>query len=359
MKIIMIIIGCLIMIFLFYVVIYSIWWSINTYGLSYYEKPLSERRNIKKKIIQYGKGFNLFCKVLGLIIGDNVVKAFPRYKDMSYPASWCPKRKIVKANNYKPQSEDIFITTQMRSGTTWTQQVVYEILSRGKGDLSDQGHLSLYAVSPWIESIIAVPVEKAPLIGEKRNRIIKTHLPSYLCPYSEEAKYIYIARHPVNCCASSYDWGIELGGPLMCSIKKWIDFFCSDLFPFKPWPIHIDGYWQWAENRGNVLFLHFEEMKQDLPQVIKKMADFLEYDLTDDEVSIVAEKASFKYMSENWELFEMSPPVPYSSDQPFFKSGAIKRKSPFSDDQKEKIYNYCKEKLKHSSYPFEKCYPDI
>lgn len=359
MKLILVLIGCLIFMYILYVVIYSIWWAKNFYGLSYYGKTLSERRDIKKKIIQYGKGFNLFCRILGLLLRDNIDKAFPRYKGMSFPAAFCPKKKIIKAKSYRPQSEDIFITTQMRSGTTWTQQVVYEILSRGKGDLSDQGHLSLYAVSPWIESVIAVPFEQAPLIGEKKNRIIKTHLPSFLCPYSEDAKYIYVARHPVSCCASSYDWGIELGGPLMCSIEKFIDLFCSDLFPFTPWPTHVDGYWQWAQNRRNVLFLHFEEMKQDLPQVIKKMSEFLEFDMIDDEVSIIAEKASFKYMSENWELFEMSPPAPYSSDQPFFKSGSLKRKSPFSDDQKEKIYHYCKEQIKNSSYPFEKFYPDI
>ena len=112
-------------------------------------------------------------------------------------------------------------------------------------------------------------------------------------------------------------------------------------------------------NRSNVFFLYFEEMKQDLPQIIKKMAEFLEYDLTDDEVSTIAEKSSYKYMSENWELFEMSFPVPYSSDQPFFKSGSLKRKSPFDYDQKKKIYDYCKEQLKNSSYPFEKIYPEI
>ena len=359
MKMIFITVGCLFIMYILYVAVYFIWWSRNFYGLSYYGKLLSERRNIKKKVIQYGKVLIPFQKILSLIIGDKLVTAMPQYEGMTYSSLFFPKKRIIMARSYKPQSEDIFIVTQQRSGTTWTQQIVYEILSRGKGDLGDRGHISLYAVSPWIESAIGVTIEKAPLVGEKKNRVIKSHLPSYLCPYSEDAKYIYIARHPVSCCASCYDWWTELAKPFMCSMEKFIDLFCSDQFTFSPWPKHVDGYWQWTQNKTNILFFHFEEMKQDLTKVIEKMTNFLGYDLTDGEVSMIAEKSSFKYMSEHWELFEMSPPMPYFSDQPFFKGGSLKRKNPFNDAQKKKIFNYCRDQLKNSSYPFDKFYPEI
>ena len=100
-------------------------------------------------------------------------------------------------------------------------------------------------------------------------------------------------------------------------------------------------------------------MKENLPDAIYKISNFLEYDLTDQEVPLIAEKGSYKYMSEHSELFEMSPPFPYFSDQPFFKSGSLKRKNPFNNNQKERIFNYCKQQLKHSSYPFEKFYPEM
>ena len=240
------------------------------------------------------------------------------YENVFLPWSFCPKRNVSRAVQYQPQPEGVFIATQIRSGTTWMQQFVYEILSRGKGDLSDEGHIHLYAVSPWLEARIGVSIEKAPLIGENTKRIIKTHLPSSLCPYDEEAQYIYVARHPVSCCASSIDWLSYLGGPLMPSRNILLDFFCSDQFLFSSWPEHVEGYWQWAQTRPNVLFLHFEEMKKDLTKIILKIAGFLGCKLTEDEISTITEKCSFAYMSAQAERFEMSPPTPFMSDEQGF-----------------------------------------
>lgn len=358
MKIVMIVVGCLIILYILYVVVYWIWWSRNINGLSYYGKSLSERRNLKRKIIRYGKFLNPFLTLFGIITRGNLLKKMPQYEEITIPPM-IPKNKMAAAKNYRPEYGDIFIASIQRSGTTWTQQIVYEIVSRGNGDLSDQGHVCLNAVSPWIESAQGVSIENAPLVGEKKNRIIKTHLPALLCPYSSDAKYIYVARNPVNCSASCYDWWRELTGPLMCSMEEFLDLFCSDKFTFSSWPKHVDGYWDMAQNRSNVLFLHFEEMKRNLPDVIKKLAQFMDYDLTDEEFTKILEKTSYAYMSKNQELFEMSPPLPYFSDQPYFKSGSLKREMPFDDSQKERIINYCKAQLKDSSYPFERFYPDL
>ena len=57
---------------------------------------------------------------------------------------------------------------------------------RGRGDLGDGGHIHMYATSPWIESAGSVRLEDAPRIGPEQRRIIKTHMPASLCPYSEE-----------------------------------------------------------------------------------------------------------------------------------------------------------------------------
>ena len=64
------------------------------------------------------------------------------------------------------------------AGTTWMQQIVYEIFYKRKGDLSDAGHRHLYAASPWIEAVDGVSMDEAPLHGAKGRRIIKTHLPA-------------------------------------------------------------------------------------------------------------------------------------------------------------------------------------
>ena len=77
-----------------------------------------------------------------------------------------------RARRYRPRSEDVFVVTQMRCGTTWMQQLVYQIVTRGAGDFDDHGHRHLYAISPWIDAVNSVSIDAAPLLGERPTRII-------------------------------------------------------------------------------------------------------------------------------------------------------------------------------------------
>ena len=81
-----------------------------------------------------------------------------------YEGVWGPPKVsspevFERARNYQPQPEDVFVATQMRCGTTWMQQVVYEIVNRGQGDLSDKGHGHLYAACPWIDGVNSVSLK--------------------------------------------------------------------------------------------------------------------------------------------------------------------------------------------------------
>ena len=58
------------------------------------------------------------------------------------------------------------------------------------------------------------------------------------------------------------------------------------------------GYWTRRE-QPNILFITFEEMKRDLPSVIRQTAEFLDKTLTEEEVERLADHLSFKYMKSN------------------------------------------------------------
>lgn len=335
------------------------WCTRNSLGLSYYGKPLAERIEFKKKVALLHKSIVPFLKLLNLIPKPKNPPFAPVYKGVVFPWFLCSEDSLEKAEQFEPRANDIIIATQQRSGTTWAQQLIYEILCRGKGDLSDHGHNHLYAVSPWLEALIGVPVEQAPIIGEQKRRIIKTHLPAFLCPYRENTRYIYIARHPASCCASCIDWYNYIAGPFVPEKNVEVDFFCSDNFFFSPWPKHVEGYWQWSHSRPNVLFLHFEELKADLPGVIRRIADFLNMQLSENEVALISGKCSFDYMSKHAYWFEMSPPTPFMpGEDGFFKSGSSQRFSSLEKSHREKIIDYCKTQLKEASYPIARFYPE-
>lgn len=339
---------------------YLRWERRNTGGMAYYGRTLAQRRALKQQIRRYAAPAKPLVRFLAM--GNQNAAAMPafEFEGVFGPPKVSSAEVFARAKNYRPQPEDVFVATQMRCGTTWMQQIVYEIVQRGQGNLGDDGHGHLYAACPWIDAINSVAMENAPLVGERPTRIIKTHLPTSLCPYSDQAKYIYVTRHPVGCFASIVDYNRTLLGPLMPDSEKLAEWFCSDRMYWLPWPKHVEGWWRWAESRNNVLFLHYEAMTADFAATLDRVAEFLGYRLTAEEKRLIGEKCSFQYMKNHEELFEMAPPNMFSvvSGQ-FLASGKASRHEDVTPAIREQILAYCRQSLSGASYPVQQFYPDL
>jgi hypothetical protein len=343
-----------------YLVWYLQWESSNVSGAAYFSKPSIERRVLKEQIRRYSTPAMPIVRLLAAIFRKNATMPHFDYQGVAGPPKVSAPEVFARAQRYEPGSIDVFVATQMRCGTTWMQQVVYEVVSRGQGDLSDRGYGHLYAVSPWIDGIYSVPLADAPLVGQKPTRIIKTHLPTSLCPYSAQAKYIYVTRHPVSCFASIVDYNRTLLGPLAPTVENLEAWFCSDRMYWLPWPTHVAGWWQWSRTRANVLFVHYEDMSRDFAETLDHVAGFLGYRLTADEKRRITEKCSFRFMSEHEEMFEMAPPTMFSvSRGRFLASGRLRRHDDVKPAVRQRIAEYCGRALSESDYPVHRFYPDL
>jgi hypothetical protein len=57
------------------------------------------------------------------------------------------------------------------------------------------------------------------------------------------------------------------------------------------------GFWE-LRDRPNVLFLTYEQMKQDLPAAVRRIAALLAIDLTPGELDAVVQQAGFTQMKQ-------------------------------------------------------------
>ncbi len=347
--------------YLAYVAVAMIYFERKTRGDNYFALPLAERG---KMIARLKKHARFIRPAFELAMKIHRPKAPPmmRYGDVTGPAIMTTKKSYAATKNYQPGEEDIFVATQMKCGTTWMQQIVFEILHRGEGDLSDDGYRHMYALSPWIETspLCSVPMERAPLVGQRGNRIIKTHMPAKLCPYSEGAKYIYVTRHPVSCFSSCYDFFQLLAGPLSPTRENVLRWYCSDDMWWQAWPDHVEGWWRRSQECSNVLFLHYEEMKTDLTAAVSRVAGFLHCPLTPEELEKVVQKSSFEYMKEHEAYFEMHAPNIFSvtaGEGRFMQAGTIDRYRDTGEMEGETIMTFCRERLREASYPLDHYYP--
>jgi hypothetical protein len=343
-----------------YVVWYFRWEASETSGVAYYGRTLAERQGLKRRIRRYSLPALPLVRLLSrAATGQKGLPSFS-YEGVSGPMKASSPEVFARAKKYQPTPEDIFVATQMRCGTTWMQQVVYQIVTRGEGVFSDEGLRHLYAASPWIDAVNSVSMEAAPLVGKPGVRIIKTHLPVELCPYSPHAKYIYVARHPVSCFASIVDFNRSMVGPFLPRIAGLAEWFCSDRMYWLPWPRHVEGWWKLAQRHDNVLFVHFEEMTRDFASVRDRVARFLGYDLTPEQQANVDAHCTFRYMKEQEEFFEMAPPTMFSvAGGQFLASGKEARHEDVTPEIRARILEYCRTALEGSEYPVEKFYPDV
>ncbi len=336
------------------------WGDEQTRGLGYYGRPAVERERFKRTLRRQARLLYPILRLMSRSSNFTFQKASFRYRGIAGPMGSCNPGSFASADRYQVQPEDVFVVTQMKCGTTWMQHVVYEVLNRGQGTLVESG-TALYAVSPWLEGIKSVPVEQAPLIGAERlGRIIKTHLPASDCPWSAEGRYLYVARHPVSCFASCVDFIATNVGAMAPATERVEEWFCSpELMWWGTWPDHVKGWWE-RSREPNVLFVYFEEMKQDLGAVVVRVAEFLGLEpLSAVEVARVVEKCGFAYMQRHQEAFEMNPPHILQADAELFVRGSADRHQDVPDDVRRRIAAWCVEEMAGSDFPLARVYPDV
>lgn len=337
------------------------WEDEQSVGLGYYGRTPEGRDQFKRTL-------RLHARLLSPLLRLNAAGAkldFQKlrflYKGVAGPHGSCSEESFATGATYQARPEDVFVVTQMKCGTTWMQQVVYEVLNRGAGDLVETGK-TMYALSPWLEGRKSVSLEAAPRVGTERpSRIIKTHFPAQLCPSAPAARYIYVARHPVSCFASCVDFIVtNVGGmaPPIESFEAW--YRAPDLMWWGTWPEHMQGWWDRSQRDDNVLFLYFEDMKRDLPATVRRVAEFLGIaPLNEQELARVVEKAGFAYMQKYQDNFEMHPPHILQTNAELFVSGTADRHLDVPAAVRDRLLVWAASEMAGHPFPLAQVYPAV
>jgi aryl sulfotransferase len=215
-------------------------------------------------------------------------------------------------NDFKFRSNDIVIATYAKSGTTWVQQIVSQLIFNGAEDLE------VAEMSPWLDLRVPPKEVKLPAVeAQFHRRFIKTHLPVDALVFSPEAKYIYIGRDGRDVVWSMYnhhanandlwyqalnDTPGRVGPPIEKPVESIVQYFNEwldkDGYPFWPFWENIQSWWN-IRHLPNVLLLHFAKLKEDMPREIKRVAEFLEIDIDPAKWEDILEHCSFDYMKKH------------------------------------------------------------
>lgn len=198
-----------------------------------------------------------------------------------------------KGENYNPDPSDVFIVTPPKCGTTWMQQIVHGLRTRGSMDFDE-----ICQVIPWLHMAHDCGMDiYAP--QPARPHAFKTHVP--LTENPQGGKYIVLLRNPHDALISHYyffeGFFFEKGSITL------EDFAREYYYPRRAIFNHIKSLWGRHKDE-NVLPLCYENMKADLPRTVERVAEFTGIVLDDELKDIVVRQADIKFMQTNEHQFE-------------------------------------------------------
>ncbi|KAH7973036.1 hypothetical protein HPB52_020760 [Rhipicephalus sanguineus] len=273
------------------------------------------------------------------------------YIDGLYIGKAFPEDAVRSTIAYKPRAGDLFIVTYPnRSSTTYSPTATYRTTRRTPS-----------CALPFLEIQGADAAAHALKPGA-----FKTHLPFWMNPYSPDAKYIYVARNPYDCCVSFYHhtknfdtYHYEDG-----TFDDFLDKFVDGKVDFGDYFDHLLSWYEHRDDR-NVLFVTFEDIKPKLRDdealldkivnavSFENMKDSLnsKYDAVKTKVDAVEQRSSHKSDSpsqarewhpallKGFEAFKAYFSQPMKGN--FARKGAVGDwKEHFSDDHVAKMKHY-------------------
>lgn len=210
-----------------------------------------------------------------------------------------------------PRDDDIIITSSYKSGTTWTQWIIYNLIFLGETEPPP-----FDGISPWIDArFMPFPLEQLGRMVEQQRhrRFLKSHLPADGLPFHTNLKYIVVARDArdvfmslVNHYAAYTDALYTMmndspgrvgdpmpkfDGDIRRLWKSWITRgwfeWESEGYPMFSNMHHTRTWWPHRE-LDNVLLLHYNDLKRDLPGQIRRLGAFLDIAVDDAQAREVA-----------------------------------------------------------------------
>jgi hypothetical protein len=196
---------------------------------------------------------------------------------------------------------DVLIATFPKCGTTWVQQIVHGLRTRGSMDFEE-----ISMVIPWLERSPLLGLDvNAPQVAEPR--AFKTHLPWDLVP--KGGRNLYVMRDPADALLSFYHF---MNGVMFERDSVDLEGFYDAMFARHPlygtyWS-HVRSWWE-QRHREDVQILCFEDMKRDLEGTVRRIAAFIGISADEDLIAIATRQSTFEFMRAHEQHFADAPTI--------------------------------------------------
>ncbi|XP_060098412.1 sulfotransferase 6B1-like [Heteronotia binoei] len=265
-----------------------------------------------------------------------------------YPAMICCPQTLKILDTFETRSDDVILVGYPKTGTNWVGQILVELeAASGKYDDEERKNRSMWqreselSLFPYLEFGDPGKFERMKQLPSRR--VIKTHLAPQRLPksiFQKKAKILVLFRNPKDTAVSYLHFANSMN--LFPTQKNWDEFFSDFISGKVPWGLYFDHIIEWNKylDDKNVMFITYEEIKENAALGMKKMADFFDFSVSEQEIQSIVEKTSFKAMKDR------SSETYGEMGKNLFRKGIVGDwKNIFSEDQNEEMDRKFKESV--------------
>ncbi|KAG5249838.1 cytosolic sulfotransferase [Salix suchowensis] len=213
------------------------------------------------------------------------------FKGVWYPA-FAIRGAISFRQHFIARDTDIILASMPKSGTTWLKALAFSVVSRNIYSPTESPLLTTppHDLVPFFEMDLYSKHQLPDLEQLPSPRIFSSHSHYEAMPQSitgSGCKIVYICRNPLDQLVSAFHFVRKLKGESVKPLSSIDDDFgnvCRGIRSFGPFWDSVLGYWKASlERPDKVLFLKYEDLKDDITFNLKKLAEFLGIPFTDKE----------------------------------------------------------------------------
>ncbi|TXG46868.1 hypothetical protein EZV62_026162 [Acer yangbiense] len=277
---------------------------------------------------------------------------------------------ISTRRHFQARDSDIIVSTFPKSGTTWLKALTYAIVHRSRCAFEHSPLLTTnpHELVPFFEISYSLNKKDIPSFEHLYTpRIFGTHIPYSTLPDSivnSNCRIVYICRNPLDQFISCWHFLLKLAHDKeseTLSLEEYFEKVCNGVQHAGPFWEHVLGYWKASlDNSHKILFLKYEDLKEDTHSYVKKLAEFLGCPFSNvEEKERVIEEIVKLCSFENMKDLEVNKPgrnipghIPKNSD--YFRKGEVGDWTNYlTPSMSKRLKNLMEEKFSGSGLAFK------
>ncbi|XP_025940879.1 sulfotransferase 6B1-like [Apteryx rowi] len=224
------------------------------------------------------------------------------YKGTVYPTTLCTAEIFKAMESFEARRDDVILAGFPKSGTNWFGQILSDLIATAaKNNKNETNHHNdVPEEFPYLE--IGDPEKYERMKKLPPRRLIRTHMAPQNLPesiFKNKAKILLLLRNPKDLATSYYHFSLVFSP--FPSYESWDSFFKDFMAGKVPWGSYFNYLSEWNKYivSENVMPVSFEEVKENTYLGVKKIVEFFEFPLNEEEIHAVVQRSSFQSMKTN------------------------------------------------------------